>query len=222
MCNFIYAKGSLKGLFHKICGFQYVQFCMCKSRFKGTVPWDFRLQDFSCISLSQNPEFPISAISNYFTNSQKYSQLKVHHRDRWHWGQIYHRCHWYQWQIASGVIDTGVIDNSGELPLVSLTPVANLLRYHLSLTPVANLLRYHWHWWQIFKDGRKFFFQFTNPQTLGLNLQSQIRKFLRYASSPILYLRIYFHWSAKPKFTNFVGPANCKTTNATLAEGSQM
>jgi hypothetical protein len=110
-------------------------------------------------------------------------------------GKICHRCHWYQWWIGSGVIDTGVIDTSGELPLVSLTPA-------------ANLLRYHWHWWQIFKDGCKFFFKFTNPQTLGLNLQSQIRKFLRYASSPILYLRIYFHWSAKPKFANFVGPAN--------------
>ncbi len=74
---------------------------------------------------------------------------------------------------TGGKFTTGVIDTSGELPLVSLTPA-------------ANLLRYHWHWWQIFKDGCKFFFKFTNPQTFGLNLQSQISKFLRYASSPIL------------------------------------
>jgi len=33
--------------------------------------------------------------------------------------------------------------------------------------------------------------QIANPQTLGLNLQSQIHKFLRYASSQISYLHIY-------------------------------
>jgi hypothetical protein len=34
--------------------------------------------------------------------------------------------------------------------------------------------------------------QIANLQTLGVNLQSQICKFLRYASSQISYLRIYF------------------------------
>jgi hypothetical protein len=60
-------------------------------------------------------------------------------------------------------------------PAANLTPVANL-------TLVANLQR----------CAQRFFLnsQIANPQTLGLNLQSQIRKFLRYASSQILYLRI--------------------------------
>jgi hypothetical protein len=38
MCIFVYAKGSLKEQCYKICGFHYVQFCMCKRKFKGTVP----------------------------------------------------------------------------------------------------------------------------------------------------------------------------------------
>jgi hypothetical protein len=36
-------------------------------------------------------------------------------------------------------------------------------------------------------------------------LQSQIHKFLRYASSQISYLHIYLDWSANRKFANFVG-----------------
>jgi hypothetical protein len=39
--------------------------------------------------------------------------------------------------FATGVIDTGVVDNGGNLPPVPLTPTANLLP--VSLTPVANL-----------------------------------------------------------------------------------
>ena len=80
---------------------------MCKRKFKGTVPWDFWLQVFSRTSFSQAPEYPIMTISTFFLIRRKYSQLKVHHRCRWNRGQIYHWCQWYEWQIATGVIETG-------------------------------------------------------------------------------------------------------------------
>ncbi len=46
---------------------------------KGTLPRDFRLQAFF---KNQFPPSPctIRAVSNLFENSQRYSQLKLHHR----------------------------------------------------------------------------------------------------------------------------------------------
>ncbi len=38
-----------------ICSFHFVQFCTCKRKFKGTVPWDFRLQVFFHESVSPKP-----------------------------------------------------------------------------------------------------------------------------------------------------------------------
>ncbi len=83
--NFVHAKGSLKGQCHEIFNFRF----------------------FSWISFPQAPEYPIRAISNFFQNSRKYSQLKVHPLTlvanlqpvslilvavgqgyRWHWCQI--------------------------------------------------------------------------------------------------------------------------------------
>ncbi len=43
---------------------------------------------FSWISFPQAPEYTIRAISNFFGNSRRYSQLKVHHG-----------CHWKRWQM---------------------------------------------------------------------------------------------------------------------------
>ncbi len=58
--------------------------------FKGTVSRDFLLQVFSWITFPQAPENNIRVISNFFENSRRYSQVKVHHR----------------WQIAAGINDT--------------------------------------------------------------------------------------------------------------------
>ncbi len=49
--------------------------------FKGTVPRDFWLQVFLWISFPQAPEYTTKAVSNFFENSRRYSQLKVHYRD---------------------------------------------------------------------------------------------------------------------------------------------
>jgi hypothetical protein len=84
----------------------------------------------------------------------------------------------YQWQIATGVIDTGgKFDTSGKFDTGS--------NFAASIFDSVG---------KFTKMGTNVFLnsQIANPQTLGLNLQSQIRKFLRYASSQISNLHIYF------------------------------
>ncbi len=54
---------------------------------------------FSWISFPQAPEYTIRAVSNFFKNSRRYSQLKVDHRYQWHRWQICHWCQRYRRQI---------------------------------------------------------------------------------------------------------------------------
>jgi hypothetical protein len=83
-------------------------------RLKGTVSWDFLLQVFSCIIFPQAPKNNIRIISNFFENSQRYSQVKVHHWYQRHRRQILqpvpllllipesicHRCQRYRRQVC--------------------------------------------------------------------------------------------------------------------------
>ncbi len=55
---------------------------MCMN--KGTVARDFLLLVFSWINFSPAPELSTRTISNFFKNSRKYSQVKVHHRYQRH------------------------------------------------------------------------------------------------------------------------------------------
>ncbi len=48
--------------------------------------FDFRFSTW--ISFPQAPGYSIRAVSNFFENSRRYSQLRVHHRCRWHRWQI--------------------------------------------------------------------------------------------------------------------------------------
>ncbi len=79
----------------------------------GTVPLKgkcheiFCFRFFSWITFPQAPDNNIRIISNFFENSRRYSQVKVHHRCQWHVWQICHRCQWHVWQIAAGINDTG-------------------------------------------------------------------------------------------------------------------
>ncbi len=75
---------------------------------------------FLWISFPPAPECPNRTVSNFFENSLRYSQVKVHHR-----------CQRHRGKFATGVNDTG-----GKLPLVSTTPAANLPP--VSTTPAAN------------------------------------------------------------------------------------
>ncbi len=132
----------------------------------------FCFRFFSWIAFPLAPDNNFRIISNFFENSQRYSQVKVHHRCQRNWWQICHQCQWHRWQIATSINDTGrkfatgINDTGGKfchqfplccLHLVSTIPAANLPP--VSTTPVANCHRYqrhrrhichrcHWHRWR--------------------------------------------------------------------------
>ncbi len=60
-----------------------------ESLLKGQCHEVFDFCFFSWISFPQAPEYTNRAVSNFFENSRRYSQLKV-----------YHRCRWHRWQMA--------------------------------------------------------------------------------------------------------------------------
>ena len=62
---------------------------------------------FSWISFPPAPEYPIKTVSNFFENSRRYSQVKVHHRYQRHRWQICRRCQRHRWQFATGLVATG-------------------------------------------------------------------------------------------------------------------
>ncbi len=72
---------SLKGQCHKIFCFRFF-------------PW---------IIFPQVPENNIRIISNFFENSRRYSQVKVHHRCQQHRWQICHRYKQNRWQIMGTI-----------------------------------------------------------------------------------------------------------------------
>ncbi len=120
---------------------------------------------FSWISFPQASDYTIRAVSNFFENSRRYSQLKVCHRCRWHWWQMektfkqkYFNI--FVWTPLGSRVNIYInfclqvhFKVSGAwycchyLPPVSLTPVANLPR--VSLIPVTICHRRRWHRWQI-------------------------------------------------------------------------
>ncbi len=53
---------------------------------------------FSWISFPQSPEYNIRAVKIFFENSRWYSQLKVHHRCRWHQWQMDYFV-WTPWEV---------------------------------------------------------------------------------------------------------------------------
>jgi hypothetical protein len=68
---------------------------------------------FSWTSFPPAPEYHIRTVLNFFENSRRYSQAKVHHRYQRH-----------RWQIATGINDTGgkfatCINDTGGKPLAA-------------------------------------------------------------------------------------------------------
>ncbi len=96
---------------------------------------------FSWISFPPAPEYPIRTVSNFFENSQRYSQVKVHHRR-----QICHRCQRHRRQILPPVLLVLLIP-AANLPPVSTTPVAICHRYQRHRRQICH--RCQWHRWQI-------------------------------------------------------------------------
>jgi hypothetical protein len=122
------------------------------SRFKGTVSRDFLLLVFFMNQFPPAPEYFIKPHSNFFENSRRYSQDKVHHRYQRHRLQIFHRCqrhrryqrHRRQILPPVSLVLLVLVAN---LPPVSTTQAAKLPP--VSTTPTANLPRCQLHQWQI-------------------------------------------------------------------------
>ncbi len=101
---------------------------------------------FSWISFPPAPDYPMRTVSNFFENSRRYSQVKVHHRYQRHWWQICHRCQRHRRQIVPPI------------SLVLLIPVANLPPVSTTLVAICHWYQRHrrqichrcqWHRWQI-------------------------------------------------------------------------
>jgi hypothetical protein len=67
-------------------------------RIKGTVSRDFLLLVFFMNQFPPAPDYHIRTVSNFFENSRRYSQVKVHQRYQRHRRQICHRCQRHRWQ----------------------------------------------------------------------------------------------------------------------------
>ncbi len=85
-------------------------------------------------------------MSNFFENSQRYSQVKVHHRYQRHQWQIFHRYQWHRHKIFP-LVPLLLLIPVANLPPVSIITAANLRL--VSTTPVTNcgnnIIRYRWH-----------------------------------------------------------------------------
>ncbi len=65
----------------------YINFAF-EFTFKGQCHEIFDFWFFSWISFPQSPEYTMRAVSNFFENSRRYSQLKVCHWRQWHRWQM--------------------------------------------------------------------------------------------------------------------------------------
>ena len=124
------------------------------------------------------------AVSNFFENSRRYSQLKVHHRCRWHRWQMakifkLKNFNYFVWTPLGSRVNiyikfclqvqfkmTAALYCTHYLPPVSLTPVANLPP--ASLIPVAICHRRRWHRWQICHRYQRHRWQIFPPFSLLL------------------------------------------------------
>ncbi len=112
--------------------------------------FDFRLSAW--ISFPQAPDYTIRAVSNFFKNSLTYSQLKVHHRWRWHRWQMeknfnLKNFHYFFWAPLGSRASISInFFLQVHFKLSEIVPiVCHRHRWHLW----QICLQYHWHLWQI-------------------------------------------------------------------------
>ncbi len=133
--------------------------------FKGTVPRDFRLRFLSWISFPQAPEYTNRAVSNFFENSRRYSQLKVHHR-----------CRWHRWQMAK-------IFKLKNFNYFVWTPFGSRVNIYINFCLQVQFMidcsliivpiichRCHWHRWQICRRRRWYRWQKLDKMRCILSL----------------------------------------------------
>ncbi len=75
-------------------------------------------------------------VSNFFENSRRYSQVKVHHRYQRHRWQICHRCQWHRWQFCLQYQR----HRRQIFPPVSTTPAANFAASFTSVVDTSGKL----------------------------------------------------------------------------------
>ncbi len=94
--------------------------------FRGTVPRDFLLLVFF---MNQFPKTPEYNVSNFFKNSRRYSQLKVHHR-----------CCWHQWEMEK-------IFNQKNFNYFVWTPLGSRVNIYVNFCLQVHLnLSAVWYW----------------------------------------------------------------------------
>ncbi len=135
---------------------------------KGTLSRDFLLLVFFMNQFPPAQDYPIRTVSNFFQNSRRYSQVKVHHRYQRHRWQICHQCQWHRRQNWSQYqqhrkqichryqrhrrqilppVSLVLLILVANLPLVSTTPAANFPSVSTTLGAICH--RYQWHLLQI-------------------------------------------------------------------------
>ncbi len=106
-----------------------------KRHLKGQCHEIFCFWFFSWISFPPAPEYPFTTLSNFFENSWRYLQVKVHHQFQRHQRQFCHRCRYTGGKIAAGINDTGGKFATG----INATCAS----FDTSFDSVV------WQWWQI-------------------------------------------------------------------------
>ncbi len=126
--------------------------------FTGTVPRDFRLLVFF-INQSppppQAPEYTNRAVTNFFENSRRYSQFKVHHQCRWHL--------WQMEQIFNQKNFNYFVRRSlgRRVNIYKIFALKFTLRcLHLDIVPII-CHRCLWQRWKIFRRCRWYWWQFA-------------------------------------------------------------
>ncbi len=110
---------------------------------------------FSWINFPPAPEYSIKTISNFFENSRRYSQFKVHHRYQGHRRQIF--------PPVSLALLIPVATGGNRWQPVSTIGAANF-------PPVANCHRFQRHWRQICHRCKQWD-QLSNCWQLKMNLK---------------------------------------------------
>ncbi len=89
----------------------------------------------------QAPEYPIRTVSNFFENSRRYSQIKVHHRPPVSTTPVANLPPVSTAPVANFATSfASVVDTGGKFATVSTIPAANLPP--VSMTPVAICHRF--------------------------------------------------------------------------------
>ncbi len=139
---------------------------------------------FPWIIFSQTPENNVRIISNFYENSRRYSQVKVHHRYQQHLWEICYWCQLHQWQSVTRAVNfptstAGVVDTGGQFAEVGSPQIANLqICWITKFVSFADLRQV----WQLadLRFANPIFLRFADPNFFADLKPPQIRKFFTF------------------------------------------